>query len=286
MNALNKLNDLLNSPHLGVALLDTKDLANFFYRMNDTLKKFYQYDEKEINRLNLMDVEHSKNMAEILEKGYQMIRGEASDYTAHRKFVRKDNTTFWAMISVSKISERFLLYIVEDISGIKSFQGNIDDILEPHGDDEINIFVKQLRNIEPNELKGLQDRKFFRLELKHPICAAFKTVDPLFKMLPSKVCIKDIGPGGLQFHTDVNLDLKEDTEIELSFRLLSQQYKVTGIIVRHTRRHHINHYGLKYTLTPSQIDHLTGTLHNLSILLKNNIKIYDTDICDRPCHIR
>lgn len=287
MEHLIKLNELFHSKELGIALLNTSDLSNFFYKMNDTLKQFLQYDEEGINLLNLTDISHSEDMAKTLENANKILNGELSCYTYQKRYIRKDKSVFWGLTSVTRISGKFLLFIIKDITALKELELSVQNIVEPFNDDHVNEYCHRIKKevIPYNDER--HRRQYFRVKILKPICATLVLEQVIngvkTEFSPGKVCLRDIGPGGLRFHTNLNLPTHEVFSLSFTFTLLGNKMQLNGDVVRSRKLHKIHEYGICFRITEPQRDNLTRILNNLSILYHNHVKIYDTDICEDAC---
>lgn len=282
-----QLNKLFNSEDLGVAILNASDLSNFFYKMNDTLKQFFLYSEEELNKLNLFDISHSEDMAKTLENGRKILNREIKEFSYQKRYLRSDGSYFWGLTSVTRISDCFLLFVVKDISKMKSLEEEIRNTIEPFTDDIINDYCSDIKHQQIPEEDDSHNRQFFRVKLIQPICTEL-VIEQMINgaranFRPTNVCIRDIGPGGLRFHTDLQLPVHEEFSLYFAFKLLGQDVRVTGNIVRARQIHKIYEYGVSFDIAENHRDKLTRLLNNLTILYRNKVKIYDTALCQEPC---
>lgn len=287
MKTLAKLNELFNSSEIGVAILNVNDLSNFFYKMNDTLKRFLQYDEKEINRLSLMDITYSADTAKTLEMGRQILEGKVDEYTYEKRYKRKDHSIFWGRVNVSRISDSFLLLTIQDITHLKSLVENMQELMNPLSNEDINDYCKRINNSVTPYLDESQRREYFRVRLPHTICTNIYLQQVIngavTSFSPSKVCIQNISAGGLCFRCKVELPILENFSTYFEFKLLGKQLKLAGNIVRHRKAGRLHEYGVVFEMNEPEREKLIRHLNNLSILIRNGVKVYDTDFCNEAC---
>lgn len=289
MENLIKFNELFHSKELGVAFLNTNDLSNFFYKMNDRLKNLLQYDEDGINLLNLTDLSHSEDMAKVLENANRILTGEISEFTYQKRYIRKDGTSFWGLTSVTRMTDQFLLFAMQDITELKHLEEAFSNLVEPVDNAKINDYCKRVKQDFVPYNDERHRRQYFRVKLIKPICAVL-TLEQVINGVktdfsPGNVCIRDIGPGGLRFHTKLKLPTHEVFSASFNFTLLGKNIEITGNVVRTRKIHRIHEYGVKFNMTETQRDQLTRILNNLTILYRNKVKIFDTSLCENECDI-
>lgn len=100
-----------NSP-VGMALVD---LEGKYFEVNDRLCKIFGYSKQELKSLTFQEITYHKDLELDLENKRQLDLGIRSHFSTEKRFVIKDNTIIWTLISVSiaRKSENEIYYIVQ-----------------------------------------------------------------------------------------------------------------------------------------------------------------------------
>lgn len=129
-------------------------------------------------------------------------------------------------------------------------------------------------------------RKFFRIYLPTPLCADLSIIRIKgndVKTGTSKVCIKDIGPGGLAFISKLNLPVDSEVLFRFSTTLFNKNTYFRGRIVRLESGKIYNKYGVEFIDEEAENFHL---LNLLSLRLRDKNRIEGCRFCTKdkqPC---
>ncbi|SHF93999.1 PilZ domain-containing protein [Caldanaerobius fijiensis DSM 17918] len=115
------------------------------------------------------------------------------------------------------------------------------------------------------------------MKLYNPLCAKMtikyvygKTVKTGY----ANVCVKDIGPGGLKFLSNLKLQVNPNIVLEFEVNILNTTLNVYGTVVRVEEvEPHIFGYGVEFTFIDDTFRaRLISIFNELAIYLKKNIK--------------
>lgn len=116
-------------------------------------------------------------------------------------------------------------------------------------------------------------REFYRLTLHIPLSAQFKIIgynQTALNSNSSYIYIVDLSAGGLRMHSRLNLPPNEGLLLEFRLRLFDREITVLGVIVRKTAMPGgIFEYGISFSLNDQTKELLLGSIHLLSIRLRN-----------------
>jgi hypothetical protein len=128
-------------------------------------------------------------------------------------------------------------------------------------------------------------RQYFRHNFHIPLCAdmtIFKIKDNQIDTNSTKICILDIGPGGLRFLTNLKLPVNPYVVLEFQTRILDHTLNFHGYIVRKVEgREEFHEYGVKFVLEEQEQMQLTSLLNSLSIRLRRNSRTSSCSFCDK-----
>ncbi|WDV47613.1 PAS domain S-box protein [Clostridiaceae bacterium M8S5] len=287
MDTLLKLKELLKSDSVGVAILNIKNLNNCFYTMNDTLKEYFKYSEDEINRLTLADITHSDDLIKTLKSSQKILNKEIPRITYQKRYIRKDGTMFWGSTTLSRISDCFLLYIVKDITVLEEVEEEIKHLLAPLSDQDKNECCMKVKKQTIKKDASKKDRKYYRVALRQSICAKIhlqqNMKDSVMGFSPTNVCITNISAGGLCFISNERLPEYEEYEILFEFKLLGELLNLRGDIVRFGKVKGKYEYGVRFIIDENERDKLMKILNNVTVINRNLLDLYDTDLCTELC---
>lgn len=128
-------------------------------------------------------------------------------------------------------------------------------------------------------------RQFFRLELTQSLCSELEIVKIRGKSIQSstaKVCILDIGPGGLRFLSDLQLPISNEIVLEFRFTLMDEFLKVIGMIARREDLPDgIFAYGVQFTIFEDLQNLLTRHINRLTIRQRSGSHFHNCSICTK-----
>jgi len=136
------------------------------------------------------------------------------------------------------------------------------------------------KNCKPNRVNDSNEkpfderRKFFRIKFPMLLEASMSILEISGKKTQignSKVLIKNIGPGGLCFISNIRFPIKRDIILQFTSALLGKEIKTYGCLVWSEEVYgDLNEYGIEYTFDENERMSLTGILNQFQIKLKNN----------------
>lgn len=120
-----------NSPAVGVAVVGPDGR---WLQVNDRLCAMLGYPREELQKLTFLDVTHEDDRRLHEEPVRQLLTGERDAYALDKRYVRKDGTTIWALVSVSVVRaagdlpDQFLV-LVKDITRRKETESELRSAL-------------------------------------------------------------------------------------------------------------------------------------------------------------
>ena len=130
---------------VGIILVDDQGLISF---ANRRMADMFGCRAEKLVSTNYLDLIHSDDLWESMEKIQGLVTGKARNITNERKFVRKDGTFFWGDLTVSCLNN--------EIDGQKSLVGIISDISERKQAEKERVELeKQLFHAQKMELVGV-----------------------------------------------------------------------------------------------------------------------------------
>lgn len=121
-------------------------------------------------------------------------------------------------------------------------------------------------------MTGRNRRQFFRLELNQSLCSELEIVQVRGKSIQSstaRVCVEDIGAGGLRFLSDLQLPISNEIVLEFRLTLMDKFMKLIGIITRRDELPNGGYaYGVQFTIFDDMQNTLTRHIHQLAIRLR------------------
>ncbi len=107
-----------NAP-IAISLVDVK--THRFAHCNTVHRQQYGYGAEEIGQMTIEDISHADDMAVNQRYIEQLLAGEISRFQMLKRFIRKDNSTFWANLTVALIPDAkgaplYLMGMTEDIT--------------------------------------------------------------------------------------------------------------------------------------------------------------------------
>jgi hypothetical protein len=133
-------------------------------------------------------------------------------------------------------------------------------------------------------------RQYFRLNLSSPLCSKMGIIQVYNKTVNTKtarVCIQDIGPGGLRFLSSLQFPINPAVILGFELTLLGQVLHVNGNIVRIKEREDgIWEYGVKFILDENNRSKLIETVNRLSISVHKDLRFLSSNFCVKKDIIR
>jgi len=118
----NRFRSIFDQSPLGICLVgfDKK-----FVKVNRAFTKLTGYSEEELQQLTFSDITHPEHVEQDVDQINRLITGTIDNYTAEKRYIRKDGSYVWGRISVSLVRNAaghpiYLLPTIEDISESKA----------------------------------------------------------------------------------------------------------------------------------------------------------------------
>ena len=97
-----KLHAVFNVADIGVSITDQ---AGRYILFNSWWTKQLGYEKEELERLTNIDITHPDDVAESRLRFQEIVSGKVEQYRLEKRFVRKDKSVFWGLLSVSAIKD-------------------------------------------------------------------------------------------------------------------------------------------------------------------------------------
>ncbi|MGI6706731.1 MAG: EAL domain-containing protein [Clostridia bacterium] len=130
-------------------------------------------------------------------------------------------------------------------------------------------------------------RKFYRIQLKQLLEADMTILEIRGEKVDaghSKILIKDIGPGGLRFMSNLKLPVRRDLVLLFVTELLGEEIRVFGCPVwAEETLDQIYEYGIDFTFDENERSALIAILNQVQVKLKQNANFVDSRfVADSP----
>ena len=146
-------------------------------------------------------------------------------------------------------------------------------ISRPVSAENIEKMLKGQWDEEYEPSNSVERRKFFRIDFQHPLEASM-TVEELngrkVELGNTNVLIKNIGPGGLLFLSNIKLPGNADITLKLQARILQKDFIFYGTIAHDSEEDNIFSYGVKFIVAEKQRENLIKDLNQFQLQLRNN----------------
>ncbi|ABR49387.1 diguanylate cyclase/phosphodiesterase with PAS/PAC and GAF sensor(s) [Alkaliphilus metalliredigens QYMF] len=147
----------------------------------------------------------------------------------------------------------------------------------PQEDFEKLLAKKKCRPIRANNatfIPNEERRRYFRVNLPQLLEANMTILEIKGKKANvgnTKAVIKNIGPGGLCFISNIRLPIKRDIILQFETELLGKEVKVYGCLVwTEEISESLNEYGIEFTFDENDRVALTGILNQIQVKMKKN----------------
>jgi len=116
---------------------------------------------------------------------------------------------------------------------------------------------------------SINKRKFFRIDLEHPLSTDITIVKVRDQQVVSKsarVAVDNIGPGGLKFITNLDLPVTSNVALEFELEIVNQAVKLIGYTVRKKQLSTGEYeYGATFTIDDIKQAHLSKLCNDMLI---------------------
>ncbi|MGC5327191.1 PilZ domain-containing protein [Brevibacillus sp. SYSU BS000544] len=125
-------------------------------------------------------------------------------------------------------------------------------------------------------------RQYFRYELNKSMCGDVEIVQIKGQTIQSnttKVCIEDIGPGGLRFISSLKLPVSNEIVLEFEVKMMDELVKLLGVIVRSQEMGQLFEYGVQFTIFDNVQNQLTQHINSMMIRLRTRANLTSCTFC-------
>lgn len=133
-----------------------------------------------------------------------------------------------------------------------------------------------------------EKRKYFRVSLASPICGTICPTEngQIKKDEAIKICIVNVGPGGLSFVSLTDFELNPETIYNVTTHILGEKVSVLSEIVwKEKYKANSYQYGVRFFITENEIQKNFKLLNTLTIQLRKKGS-FNKNMCDKyvyPC---
>lgn len=142
-----RFRSLFEQAQIGICYLDTN---GFFINTNDYFNQMFQYTSEELKPLNISDLNDKTESNQNYALTQLLDDQNAIDHTIEKPLIRKDGTSFWANVSVSRIR-----FNQEDI-----YMSTVIDISERKKAEEMMHYLNY-----HDQTTGLYNRHYYEMSI-------------------------------------------------------------------------------------------------------------------------
>lgn len=263
----------------------------YFVKVTDKLEHFLGYTREELEKLKFLDITLSEDItvSELLFRA--LLDGKLEQYQIRKRYIRKDGKVVSMRVTVASISGRnefegFFLCKFQDAQIIYNHESDSLRLKEKSNLLDNQLIVKAKDPISEELIKSLKSqRKYFRIKLSVPWCAFMRIINQGAAYSHEghyRVCIMDIGPGGLKFASDLKLNIDHHVVLEFTLHLLNEDICLLGNIVHKVEiSPKITEYGVQFNIDDHDRTRLTRILNDAIIKMRKNMFLKDTNLCNK-----
>src|SRR5438105_3413924 len=128
LEADGRFQDAFDDAPIGMALVGPDGR---FLRVNRTLAEITGYEEADLLEQTFQDITHPDDIGADVEQMERVLRGESSAYRMEKRYLRRDGSIVWVMLSVSLVRGQggaplYFVSQVEDISERKRQEAELE----------------------------------------------------------------------------------------------------------------------------------------------------------------
>jgi PAS domain S-box-containing protein len=165
--------------------------TGYFMRVNQWFCDILGYSQEELTRLKFNQITHPDFIKQDLVEIQRLLDGKSDQYSIDKQYIRKDNSTLWAHLTLSALREedggvKFFTAIIEDISERKKIEKALEEERQSlaHRVEERTAELK-LANAELARAARLKDEFLASMshELRTPLTSILGLTEALQKQV-------------------------------------------------------------------------------------------------------
>ena len=156
-----RLKAIFDNAAVGIALIDRD---GHYIQFNDRWAEMLWYPPEQLSQLRDVDITHPDDWAETTQRQQALLRGEIDYYELEKRYVRKDGSVFWGLLSMTPIRNAQ--------SEFQAGLGVVADITERKRVEEL----ERQRLIESEALRATMTEVLGELELSKLLRALMERV--------------------------------------------------------------------------------------------------------------
>jgi diguanylate cyclase (GGDEF)-like protein/PAS domain S-box-containing protein len=149
-------------------------------KVNRALCSMLGHMESELLTIDFQKVTHPDDLDKDLAQVNDLLEGRRTSYSIEKRFLHKDGSIVWTLLSVSMIRDQFgtLRYFVSQLQDITERKRTEAELIAHRSQLEIaNISLRALASVD--QLTGLGNRRAFNRQLEDAIADAQRSRHPL-----------------------------------------------------------------------------------------------------------
>lgn len=156
----------------------------------------------------------------------------------------------------------------------------------------LDIFEQMLETgyIKPtkpkvNKMPEDERRSFYRLKFPTPALGEMTIMEVNEKKVnlgSAQVLVEDIGLGGLKILSSLKLPVSSTIKLTFNIELMGEDFQLYGLLVwKDEAKRDTFHYGIEFNISEPEEDRLAGVINKMSVLLRLNHTIPDTNFINQ-----
>jgi PAS domain S-box-containing protein len=132
---------------MGIFVVDRR---GYPVMVNRAFREMLGYDEDESFQIRFLDFTHPDDVGMSLSHFQEILQGQVMGYQIEKRYLRKDNSTLWARVNVSRFSleesaDAFVIAMIEDITSAQLMQQQSTRLQrEKHRLDILSEFIRHI----------------------------------------------------------------------------------------------------------------------------------------------
>ncbi|MGP4108203.1 EAL domain-containing protein [Virgibacillus sp. L01] len=128
-------------------------------------------------------------------------------------------------------------------------------------------------------------RSFYRLKFPSPALGEMTIIEVNEKKVnlgSAQVLVEDIGLGGLKILSSLKLPVNSTIKLTFDIELMGEEFQLDGLLVwKDEAKRDTFHYGIEFNISEHEEDRLAGVINKMSVLLRLNHTIPDTNFINQ-----